>query len=206
MSKPLLTVYGAFWCPDCRRAKSFLGDHQIPYAWVNIEEDAAAEQLVIRLNEGKRIIPTIVFDDGTRLVEPSNAELAAKLGLRTSIDRKFWPLICIGAGPAALVASIYTTREGIDTLLLERGAPGGQATRTFRYENVPGFADGIEGNAFAERLQAPALPVAHHYLPTDRRRPGSSPRVGRWSGHGLRARPPARATGGPAIASGPRFG
>ncbi|MCE2468339.1 MAG: hypothetical protein J4G06_10045, partial [Caldilineaceae bacterium] len=102
MSKPLLTVYGAFWCPDCRRAKSFLGDHQIPYAWVNIEEDAAAEQLVIRLNEGKRIIPTIVFDDGTRLVEPSNAELAAKLGLRTSIDRKFWPLICIGAGPAAL--------------------------------------------------------------------------------------------------------
>ncbi|MXZ26035.1 MAG: pyridine nucleotide-disulfide oxidoreductase, partial [Caldilineaceae bacterium SB0665_bin_21] len=98
VSSPI--VYGAHWCPDCRRAKSFLGDHQIPYVWVNIEEDEAAEQLVIRLNEGKRIIPTIVFDDGTRLVEPSNAELAAKLGLKTTVDRKFWPLICIGAGPA----------------------------------------------------------------------------------------------------------
>ena len=156
MAAPSLTVYGAHWCPDCRRAKSFLGDHQIPYAWVNIEEDAAAEQLVIRLNDGKRIIPTIVFDDGTRLVEPSNAELAAKLGLRTSVDRKFWPLICVGAGPSALVAAIYTTREGIDTLLLERGAPGGQATRTFSYENVPGFPDGVEGSEFADRLLAQA--------------------------------------------------
>ena len=152
VAEPSLSVYGTHWCPDCRRAKAFLGDHQIPYAWINIEEDAAAEQLVIRLNEGKRIIPTIVFDDGTRLVEPGNAELAAKLGLKTSVDRKFWPLICVGAGPAALVASIYTTREGIDTLLLERGAPGGQATRTFSYENVPGFPDGVEGNEFANRL------------------------------------------------------
>ena len=156
MAEPSLTVYGAHWCPDCRRAKSFLGDHQIPYAWVNIEEHPTAEELVIRLNEGKRIIPTIVFDDGTRLVEPSNAELAAKLGLATSVDRKFWPLICVGAGPAALVASIYTTREGIDTLLLEQGAPGGQATRTFSYENVPGFPDGVDGNEFAQRLLAQA--------------------------------------------------
>ena len=156
MATPALTVYGAFWCPDCRRAKSFLGDHQVSYTWTNIEEDKEAEARVIELNEGKRIIPTIVFEDGSLLVEPSNAELAAKLGLNTSVERKFWPLITIGAGPAALVAAVYTTREGIDTLLLERGAPGGQATRTFRYENVPGFPDGIEGNDYAARLLAQA--------------------------------------------------
>lgn len=156
MTSPSLTVYGAFWCPDCRRAKSFLGDHQIPYTWFNIEEDKEAESRVLELNQGKRIIPTITFEDGSLLVEPSNAELAAKLGLNTSVERKFWPLITIGAGPAALVAAVYTTREGIDTLLLERGAPGGQATRTFQYENVPGFPEGIEGNDYAARLLAQA--------------------------------------------------
>ena len=81
-STPEVVVYGAFWCPDCRRSKQFLGEHQIPYQWVNIEEDADAEQRVIEMNDGKRIIPTIVFDDGSRLVEPSNAELAQKFAGR----------------------------------------------------------------------------------------------------------------------------
>ena len=78
MSEPQITVYGAYWCPDCRRSKQFLGEHQIPYNWVDIEQDPAGEQVVIAKNEGKRIIPTIVFADGTALVEPSNAALAAK--------------------------------------------------------------------------------------------------------------------------------
>ncbi|MBP8109896.1 MAG: glutathione S-transferase N-terminal domain-containing protein, partial [Caldilineaceae bacterium] len=76
MSTPTITLYGAHWCPDCRRSKQFLGEHQIPYNWVNIEEDAEAEQFVIATNDGKRIIPTIVFEDGSFLVEPSNADLA----------------------------------------------------------------------------------------------------------------------------------
>ena len=75
-----IVVYGAFWCPDCRRSKQFLGEHLIPYGWVNIEEDADAQRRIIEINDGKRIIPTIVFADGSILVEPSNAELAAKIG------------------------------------------------------------------------------------------------------------------------------
>ena len=78
MSTDDITVYGAYWCPDCRRSKQFLGEHQIPYIWVNIEEDPEAEQYVIEKNDGKRIIPTIVFPDETFLVEPTNAELATK--------------------------------------------------------------------------------------------------------------------------------
>jgi thioredoxin reductase len=60
-----ISVYGAHWCPDCRDSKQFLGEHQIPYNWVDIEEDPAGEKFVIEKNDGKRIIPTIVFADGS---------------------------------------------------------------------------------------------------------------------------------------------
>ena len=99
MSIADITVYGAHWCPDCRRSKQFLGEHQIPYNWVDIEEDPESEQFVIEKNEGKRIVPTIVFADDTFLVEPTNAELAAKLGLRTKASRSHYDLIVLGGGP-----------------------------------------------------------------------------------------------------------
>lgn len=156
MSGPNITVYGAYWCPDCRRSKQFLGEHQIPYNWVDIEQDPEAEQLVIAKNNGKRIIPTIVFADGSFLVEPSNAELAAKLGLKTSVERKHFPLIVIGGGPAGLTAALYTAREGIDTLVIERAAFGGQAAATERLDNMPGFPDGVEGLEFGNRLRQQA--------------------------------------------------
>ena len=81
MSKLEITIYGALWCPDCLRSKQFLGEHQIPYDWVDIERDKKAEHFVIEKNAGKRSIPTILFSDGSFLVEPSNAELAEKIGL-----------------------------------------------------------------------------------------------------------------------------
>ena len=84
---PKITVYGAYWCPDCRRSKQFLGEHQIPYHWVDIEQDKDSETYVFNKNNGKRIIPTIEFGDGSILVEPSNAVLAAKLGLKTTAGR-----------------------------------------------------------------------------------------------------------------------
>jgi glutaredoxin-like protein len=81
MNQPDITFYGVDWCPDCRRAKKFLGEQQIEYKWVDIEQDPEALAYVERVNNGKRIIPTIVFGDGSILVEPTNAELATKLGL-----------------------------------------------------------------------------------------------------------------------------
>ncbi|MFZ0483585.1 MAG: FAD-dependent oxidoreductase [Desulfobacterales bacterium] len=156
MTKPEITLYGAHWCPDCRQSKQFLGEHQIPYNWVDIEADKDAEEFVIRTNNGKRIIPTIVFGDGSFLVEPSNAELAAKLKLKTSASRSHYDLLVLGGGPAGLTAALYTAREYIDTLVIERAAFGGQAAGTEKLDNMPGFPDGVAGIEFSRRLRLQA--------------------------------------------------
>jgi thioredoxin reductase (NADPH) len=156
MAEPSIALYGAHWCPDCRRSKQFLGEHQIPYLWVDIEQDATAEQFVITKNNGKRIIPTIVFADGSILVEPSNAELATKLGLMTKASRSHYPVVIVGGGPAGLTAAIYLAREGVDTLVIERAAFGGQAAVTERLDNLPGFPDGVLGSDFGLRLRQQA--------------------------------------------------
>jgi thioredoxin reductase (NADPH) len=151
-----ITIYGAHWCPDCRRSKQFLGEHRVPYNWVDIEQDKEAEQFVIETNKGKRIIPTIIFNDGSFLVEPTNAELAAKLGLKSKATRSHYDLIILGGGPAGMTAAIYTAREAKDTLLIERAAFGGQAARTEKLDNMPGFPTGVAGNDFGQRLRQQA--------------------------------------------------
>jgi glutaredoxin-like protein len=85
MTTPNITVYGADWCPDCRRSKRLLDKLSVPYLWVDTDTNQEAETLVRRLNNGKRIIPTIVFEDGSFLSEPSDAELAGKLGIPMAV-------------------------------------------------------------------------------------------------------------------------
>ena len=153
MDQPRISLYGAHWCPDCRRSKQFLGEHQIPYRWVDIEEDPEAEKYVLRKNGGRRIIPTIEFPDGSILAEPTNAKLAAKLGLKTKARRSHYDLLIVGGGPAGLTAALYASREGIEALVIERAAMGGQAATTEYLDNVPGFDQGIEGSLFGQKLR-----------------------------------------------------
>jgi len=153
MQEANITVYGAPWCPDCRRSKQFLGEQRIPYNWVDIDEDEEGRKRVQAVNDGKQIIPTIVFQDGSILVEPSNAELAAKLGISPKAKREFYDLIVIGGGPAGLSAALYAAREGIETLIIERSGVGGQAGTTERIDNYPGFAQGIGGAELADAMR-----------------------------------------------------
>lgn len=152
MTEPRVTVYGAYWCPDCRRSKKFLGEQFIPYRWVDIEQDKEAEAYVLQRNDGKRIIPLILFEDDTFLVEPTNAQLARKLGLPTEAKKTYYDLIIIGGGPAGLTAAIYASREGAEVLVIERSGLGGQAGITVGLDNFPGFPEGISGQEFTERV------------------------------------------------------
>ena len=107
-----IILYGTTWCPDCKRSKQFLGEQRIHYDWVDIENDADAMNYVEQVNRGKRIIPTIVFPDGSILVEPSNAELAEKLGISMTAERTFYDVIIVVSADRATQLARFVERGG----------------------------------------------------------------------------------------------
>lgn len=147
-----ITVYGAPWCPDCRRAKTFLNSHKIPFEWVDVDEDPSGLAKVQELQSGGRTIPTIVFPDGSMLLEPSDEELAAKLSIRVQAERESYDLVIVGGGPAGITASIYAAREGINSVVIDAGGLGGNAAVTERIDNYPGFPEGIGGRDLMDRF------------------------------------------------------
>jgi thioredoxin reductase (NADPH) len=147
-----IKIYGASWCPDCRRAKKFLADQRIPYEWFDIEGDPSLVKFVQERNNGNDIIPTIVFPDGSHLSEPTNEELAQKLGIQRMAMQHVYDLVIVGGGPAGLTTSIYAARENLETLLIDSKGLGGQAGVTERLDNYPGFPEGIGGAELADRF------------------------------------------------------
>jgi thioredoxin reductase (NADPH) len=102
-------------------------------------------------------LPVVFFADGTFLVEPSRAELAERLGLRTRAESRFYDLVIVGGGPAGLAAAVYGASEGLRTLIVERDAAGGQAGTSSRIENYLGFPAGLSGAELARRAVAQAV-------------------------------------------------
>lgn len=147
-----IKVYSTVWCPDCKRAKKFLAEHRIPYENIDIEQDSEAMAFVEKINKGMHVIPTIVFPDGSILVEPSNAQLAEKLGMQTKASLEYYDSIVVGGGPTGLTAALYMAREGLDVLVIEKAGLGGQVGITQTLDNFPGFPEGISGAKFADLL------------------------------------------------------
>ncbi len=152
MAHTNIKLYGTYWCSDCKHSKKFLGEQRVHYDFIDIEEDLESQAIVRELQGGGMTIPTIVFEDGSVLIEPSNAEVAAKLGLETRAKCEFYDLITVGGGPTALTTAIYAARDGYDVLVIERSGLGGQAGITERLDNYPGFPEGVTGAEFAERI------------------------------------------------------
>ncbi len=151
-----LTVYGAPWCPHCKRVKRFLAAHKVPYDNLDIDEHPEAVERLKELQGGGQIIPTVVYPDGTHQVNPSDEALADRIGLALEAARDAYDLVIIGGGPAGLAAAMYAAREGIDAIVVDASALGGQAGVSDRIDNYPGFPDGISGAELAERFVAQA--------------------------------------------------
>jgi thioredoxin reductase (NADPH) len=160
-----IVLYGATWCPDCKRSKAFLNEQRIAFTFVDLEEHPEASQIVEQYNGGKHIIPTIVFPDGSVLSEPTNEQLAEQLGLARESEEMSYDLVIVGGGPASLTTGIYAARENIRTLIIERSSIGGQAGVTERFDNYPGFPEGVGGAELAGRMEQQARRYGVEMLP-----------------------------------------
>jgi thioredoxin reductase (NADPH) len=153
MNTPIL-FYGAEWCADCQMAKKFLSDHSIEFEYHDIDTEPGAKEAMLELSDGKNVIPTLLIN-GKVYQEPTAVELKRIFAVEdTQVTEN--EVLMIGAGPTALAAAVYTTREDIDTVLYEKGVVGGLAAVTDWVDNYPGFAEGISGLDLAEGLNKQA--------------------------------------------------
>ncbi|RJS18438.1 fused response regulator/thioredoxin-disulfide reductase [Corallococcus sp. H22C18031201] len=146
-----IRVLGNRWSPRSHVLKDFLGSNQIPYQWLDVEVSAEGRALLARASEGVEKLPLVLFPDGTRLMAPSTAEVAARIGLKTRPTKPFYDLVIVGGGPAGLAGAVYGASEGLSTVMVERTAPGGQAGTSSRIENYLGFPTGLSGADLARR-------------------------------------------------------
>jgi thioredoxin reductase (NADPH) len=155
-----IRVVGVRWSAASHEVKNFLARNQIPYTFTDVEKSVEARDLVREASNGateKAVrLPVVVLPGGERLVAPTPAELAEKLGLRVRADQAFYDLAIVGGGPAGLAAAVYGASEGLRTVLVEEEATGGQAGTSSRIENYLGFPVGLSGADLARRATAQA--------------------------------------------------
>jgi len=146
--------YGADWCPDCRRAKSYLQNNDINFQFFDVDEYDWVTKKVVEINKGKRIIPTILIDD-TPYTNPDNGILKAALKIGENATKIVYDTIIIGGGAAGLTTAIYAQRDRFNTLILEKKNVGGNTSLTKKIENYPGFTT-ISGPDLMDRMAAQA--------------------------------------------------
>ena len=146
-----LRVIGSRYSRDTHRIREFLMKNRVPFTWLDLETDPEVKQLLQQFGVSEDETPVVAWGRKLSLRNPSNRELAEALGIRQSLDRAVYDLVVVGAGPAGLAAAVYAASEGLNTVVLERSGPGGQAGRSMRIENYLGFPTGITGSELAER-------------------------------------------------------
>jgi thioredoxin reductase (NADPH) len=151
-----LRIIGSRYSPDTERVREFAARNRVPYRWLDLETDPAAESLLAQAGVAAKDTPVVIVH-GRLLRNPSNAELAAAIGLPVPASSPAGSeLVVVGAGPAGLSAAVYGASEGLRVLVLDGTATGGQAGTTSRIENYLGFPAGISGAELAERAMLQA--------------------------------------------------
>jgi thioredoxin reductase (NADPH) len=151
-----VVVVGSVHCVGTLRVKEFLNRNGHPYTYVDLDQDVGSQEMVDRLGVGVDDVPVVVCG-GSVLKNPTNQRIAECLGFNESIDQTHVrDLVVIGAGPSGLAAAVYGSSEGLDVLVLETTAPGGQAGSSSKIENYLGFPTGISGAALAGRAYSQA--------------------------------------------------
>ena len=158
-----LRLLAGRWAPGGHVIRDYLTRNQVPYQWLDPEEDEEGRRMAAGLLAAhpdvapiEASVPIVLFPDGSALRDPATRDIAERVGLQTRAALPFYDLVIVGGGPAGLAAAVYGASEGLKTILVEREAPGGQAGTTSRIENYLGFPAGLTGGDLARRALAQA--------------------------------------------------
>ncbi len=158
-------VLGSRYCAATLRLREFLGRNGYPYKFIDLDTDERSQSILDHFNIKMHEVPVVICNARTVLRNPTNRELADCIGLNVNIDEsQVRDLIVVGAGPSGLAAAVYAASEGLDVLVVETAAPGGQAGSSSRIENYLGFPMGISGNDLAGRALAQAQKFGAHMM------------------------------------------
>jgi thioredoxin reductase (NADPH) len=152
---PHTKVIGHPFSARSSQVRDFLVRNRLPYKWFMANEPDG-ERMLQAAGLDPHAVPVVITEEGEPLVDPTDAELAARLGLSTTPSSQFYDLVVIGGGPAGLGAAVYGASEGLRTVLIESIATGGQAGQSSRIENYLGFPDGVSGGQLADRARRQA--------------------------------------------------
>jgi thioredoxin reductase (NADPH) len=146
-----LRVIGSRFSPDTFRVREFLAKNRVLFTWVDLETDPQVDRLLKQFGVTESDTPVVACSTMLLLRNPSNRDLAERIGIRQPLEQSIYDLVVVGAGPAGLAAAVYGASEGLRTAVLERSAPGGQAGSSMRIENYLGFPTGLTGSELTDR-------------------------------------------------------
>ncbi|MEM7106573.1 MAG: FAD-dependent oxidoreductase [Bacteroidota bacterium] len=159
-----IKIVGYQWSPKSHAIKDFLSGNLIPYQWLGIETSEKGAELLQLNGIEEKDVPVVFFTDGTYLVNPTLTKIAENVGMIAVAQQKMYDVAIIGAGPAGLAAGVYGGSEGVNTLLIEKRAPGGQAGTSSRIENYLGFPKGLSGAELSRRAITQATRFGIEFL------------------------------------------
>lgn len=152
-----LVLLGSRHSAGTLRIQEFLTRNAQPMTYIDLEEDADVQELLDRFHVRAADVPVVIFGGRTVLHNPTNERIAECVGLNAPVDSaQVRDVVIVGAGPAGLAAAVYGASEGLDVLVVESRAPGGQAGASSRIENYLGFPTGISGQDLADRAYSQA--------------------------------------------------